>query len=163
MDTKVSRLQQLLGTVFYVGSLPGAPGTWGSLAALLPIYFLGAYTTFGVFMLAIFASLLTLWASESCEKRWGKDPSNVVIDEWAGQALALAPFSFYEVLGQNLLLLAAGFILFRLFDILKPLGIKKTQHLPGGPGILLDDLIAGLYAVITIKICILIAQTAGIM
>ena len=90
MNSAISRFKQLTGTVFGLGSLPGAPGTWGSLAALLPIYLLGVHTAFGVWALALLCSALTLWAARSCEERWGPDPSNMVIDEWAGQALALA-------------------------------------------------------------------------
>lgn len=163
MNSAITRFKQLTGIVFGIGTLPGAPGTWGSLAALLPIYFLGVHTSYGVVALALLCSALTLWAARSCEERWGPDPSNVVIDEWAGQALALAPFPFYEALGPNLLLLGAGCILFRLFDILKPLGIAKTQRLAGGPGILLDDLVAGVYAYITLQAGIYIALIAGIM
>jgi len=163
VNSPISRFKQLTGTVFGLGALPGAPGTWGSLAALLPIYLLGVHTAYGVWALALLCSVLTLWAAQSCEERWGQDPSNMVIDEWAGQALALAPFTFYEALGQNLLLLAAGFILFRLFDILKPLGIAKIQRLAGGPGILLDDLLAGIYVYVTLQAGIYIARIAGIM
>jgi phosphatidylglycerophosphatase A len=73
------------------------------------------------------------------EKNWGKDNQKVVIDEVAGMciSLLLVPLSVPYV--------AAGLILFRFFDITKPLYIRKAEHLPGGWGVMLDDVLAGIY------------------
>ena len=141
-----------LGSGFGSGLLPFAPGTWGSLLSLLPIYFL--ISSDNIFFLPAFVivtSLLSLWASPACEQEWGKDPGKLVMDEWAGQALTFVSISFTGVLHSDLMTLGIGFILFRLFDILKPLGINKLQKYEGGMGILLDDLLAGLYALICLK------------
>lgn len=161
MKLNLTRFKQLLGIVFHLGSLPVAPGTWASLAALLPIYFLGIFSTYGVGLLFIAASLLTLWTASSCEERWGPDPSNVVIDEWAGQAATFAALPFFDSPDQNLLLLATGFIFFRFFDIAKPLGIGKIQKLSGGWGILLDDVLAGIYAFISLRLVLLVLGYLG--
>jgi len=99
----------------------------------------------------IVTSLLSLWVSPACEKEWGKDPGKLVMDEWAGQALTFVSISFTGIPDTDLMILGIGFILFRLFDILKPLGINKLQKYEGGMGILLDDLLAGLYALICLK------------
>ena len=77
---------------------------------------------------------------------WGKDPSKLVLDEWAGQAVVFLGLPFYNIIGPDLLLLITGFIFFRFFDIKKPLGVNELQQFPGGWGILLDDLLAGVYA-----------------
>lgn len=150
-------LQRFIGVGFGSGLLPTFPGTWGSLAALLPIYFI--LLTNNIYLLLAFivlCSLLTLWVSTACEEQWGKDPSKVVMDEWAGQAVCFISIYFASDMVYNLAVLGAGFILFRFFDILKPLGIKKLQKFEGGIGILIDDLLAGLYALICLKTLIFI-------
>jgi phosphatidylglycerophosphatase A len=68
------------------------------------------------------------------------------MDEFAGQAMTFVAISFSGIFSQDLLLLLVGFIFFRFFDIQKPLGVNKLQNLPGGWGILADDLLAGVYA-----------------
>jgi phosphatidylglycerophosphatase A len=141
-----------LGSGFGSGLLPFAPGTWGSLLSLLPIYFI--ISSGNIYILPAFVivtSLLSLWVSPACEKEWGKDPGKLVMDEWAGQALTFVSISFTGIPDTDLMILGIGFILFRLFDILKPLGINKLQKYEGGMGILLDDLLAGLYALICLK------------
>jgi phosphatidylglycerophosphatase A len=129
-----------------LGLLPVAPGTWGSLLAL-PLWLAlgGARMAPGTRAIALLALGLTAWrACEEGERAWGHDPSRVVADEVAGQFLALT-------LGPAALLGAwpgwlAAFLLFRLFDIWKPGWVDRAQRLPGGLGVLADDLLAGLLA-----------------
>lgn len=148
----VQKIKPILGSFFYAGFLPNAPGTWGSFFALFPIYFIGVYTPwYGMALFALLCSLLTLWVSEECERVWGGDPSPLVMDEFAGQSLAFIAIPFSGVLTYDILLLAAGFIIFRFFDIKKPLGVDDLQQLPGGLGILVDDLLAGFYAFLCLK------------
>lgn len=150
-------LKLFIGSGFGSGLLPFAPGTWGSLLALLPIYFL--MKTGNIFLVPLFvfiSSLLSLWVTSACVEQWGEDPGKLVMDEWAGQALTFISISSVGVLDSDLMILAFGFILFRIFDILKPLGINKLQKYEGGTGILLDDLLAGLYALICLKTLIFI-------
>ncbi len=143
------KLKPILGSFFYAGFLPNAPGTWGSFFALFPIYFVGIYSPWiGMLLLTFFFSFLTVWVSAACEEEWGGDPSPLVMDEFAGQAMTFVAISFTGVLKYDLLLLFVGFIFFRFFDIQKPLGVNKLQQLPGGWGILVDDLLAGFYAFI---------------
>lgn len=154
----MDRLKKVLGTSFFLGYLPVAPGTWASLGALIPIYFIITYSGYaGLLIAVILFSIATIWSADVCEKEWGKDPAKVVMDEWAGQSLTFLFFLFpYTVFIQHfVIILVAGFILFRIFDILKPLGVHKIQKIPGGWGILLDDLLAGLYANICLEILIL--------
>lgn len=148
----MKRLKLFIGAGFGSGYIPKAPGTMGSLLALVPIYFLIQSTNLYLIPLfVLITSLLSLWVSSACEEAWGEDPGTMVMDEWAGQALAFSGILFTENLPTNLILLFAGFVFFRFFDILKPLGIKKLQNLHGGLGILLDDLLAGFYALICLK------------
>ncbi len=141
-----------LGSGFGSGLIPFAPGTWGSLFSLLPIYFLMATgNLFFIPAFVVLTSLLSLWVSSACEEHWGEDPGKLVMDEWAGQALTFTGIILVGDLQSDLLVLGVGFVFFRLFDILKPLGINKLQKYDGGVGILLDDLLAGFYALICLK------------
>jgi len=86
-----------------------------------------------------------IWSSNVVSRIWGKDPARVVIDEVAGMciSLLLVPVTIKYVV--------AALILFRFFDIAKPLFIKKLEKLPGGWGIMLDDVLAGVYANIVLQ------------
>ncbi len=138
----------LAGSVFYIGFLPKFPGTWGSLAALPLIYAASVYIhpLFGPLLLAIIFALATLFSANGIEKRLGPDPAECVSDEFAGQAIVFLFIPIYTSWEYNLLVFVSGFILFRLFDILKPLGIGAIQNTEGGWGVLLDDIVAGMYA-----------------
>lgn len=151
------KIKPLIGSVLNIGFLPNAPGTWGSLFALFPIYFIGTYLpTYFMLIFALICTLLTLWVAEDCEKEWGGDPSPLVMDEFAGQSMTFLWIPFYPQLGMNLIILMIGFFLFRLFDITKPLGVDKLQNLSGGLGIVIDDLLAGVYAFICLKIILIL-------
>jgi phosphatidylglycerophosphatase A len=150
------RLKPLIGSVLYAGFLPNAPGTWGSFFALIPIYFIvNNLPGYAMLIFTMVCSLLTLWVADVCEEVWGGDPSPLVMDEWAGQGMAFvypAIFPFGNDLGTDIALLLAGFVFFRFFDIKKPLGVNKLQQLPGGWGILVDDLLGGFYAFICLSL-----------
>ena len=96
-------------------------------ALVAPLLITGLITTIGI------------WSATVVEHQWGKDSYRVVIDEIAGMCLSLL---FIPIHLKSLL---AGLLLFRLFDILKPLGIRRLEKLSGGWGVMLDDLLAGLY------------------
>ncbi|MGM0588638.1 MAG: phosphatidylglycerophosphatase A family protein [Bacteroidota bacterium] len=150
------RLKPLIGSVFYAGFLPNAPGTWGSFFALIPIFFIANNLPwYGMVLFTIICSLLTLWVADVCEEVWGGDPSPLVMDEWAGQGMAfiytpMLPFTGH--ISSDIYLLLGGFVLFRFFDIKKPLGVDQLQQLPGGWGILVDDLLGGFYAFICLSL-----------
>lgn len=153
----MNSIKYFFGTGFYSGLIPKAPGTAGSfvaLAIILGIVQAQQYSILLVFILA--ASVITLWVASFFEDKYEKDPGRLVSDEWAGQALTFITISFSDDLTINILTLLTGFILFRFFDIIKPLGIKRLQNLPGGWGILTDDLLAGLYALICLKTLIFV-------
>ncbi len=148
----MNTLKYLLGTGFYSGLTPKAPGTAGSFVALLIIFGIVYAQIYSLLIIFIISSgLLSLWVASYFEEKFGKDPQIMVIDEWAGQGLTFVAISFKGDLLTNVTLLIAGFILFRFFDILKPFGINKLQKAKGGFGILGDDLLAGLFALICLK------------
>lgn len=89
---------------------------------------------------------LGIWSSGVSEKYWGKDPSRVVIDEMVGTWIALLAVPADNYIGY----MFAAFILFRFFDILKPLAIKQAEKLPSGYGIMADDILSGIYGGIVI-------------
>lgn len=153
----MQKLKPILGSFFYAGFLPNAPGTWGSFFALFPIYFVGVYSPwYGMALFTALCSYITVWVSEECERTWGGDPSPLVMDEFAGQGMAFIAIPFTGVVNHDILLLVVGFIFFRFFDIQKPLGVDKLQKLPGGLGILVDDLLAGFYAFMCLRALIYI-------
>ncbi|MDQ6951377.1 MAG: phosphatidylglycerophosphatase A [Mariprofundales bacterium] len=129
------------------GWLPKAPGTWGSLAALLPGWWILQLA--GVKGLLLAVVLVTLLGCLVCwrvlPQMEDQDPGWIVVDEWAGQWLTLAIGVL--VMGQGIPLLLAAFVAFRAFDIFKPWPIRSLEHLgPGWWSIMADDLMAGVFA-----------------
>jgi phosphatidylglycerophosphatase A len=149
---RAGRLAWLLATFFGAGKLRPGPGTWGSLAAL------GLWRAAAPLMLpewrapaAILAAATALAAGIPAATRVAResgdaDPPYVVIDEVCGQwiALAGAPLTWKSQI--------AAFVLFRAFDILKPPPLRKLERIPGGAGIMLDDVGAGVYAFLLMQL-----------
>jgi len=143
------RMHKIIATCFGIGYLKGG-GTYAALLYTMIRYFTRAGGNNILAQLAVFLLICIagVWSSFVVEKEWGKDSSKVVIDEVAGMCITLL---FVPVRWPYLL---AGFILFRFFDIVKPLYLKKIEHLPGGWGVMLDDLGAGCYAHVILSIMI---------
>jgi len=132
-------LWRFVATFFYLGKLPFAPGSWGSLGALLLWILLPV--TFSVHLsVIVILFILGVYSSDKMAKYMDDhDPSEVVIDEVVGMGISL--FMLPHSLGLYLL----AFILFRIFDILKPSFIYRIQNFPGGWGIMFDDVLAGIF------------------
>ena len=138
-----------IATGFGSGYSPVAPGTAGALVATLIWWGYSAALNDYISIISITAILvivvtvLGVWSSGVSEKYWGEDPSRVVVDEMVGTWIALlaVPENGHW-----------GYALFRFFDILKPLGIRKMEKLPGGYGIMADDILSGIYGMIVIFI-----------
>jgi phosphatidylglycerophosphatase A len=137
----------LIATGFYSGYLPKAPGTWGSLVGLV-LFFLLHTLSLPVY-LAVIAGLFAVGslAAGEAEKILDKrDPGVVVIDEIVGMLIAMIAVPMTP------LTLALGFILFRIFDIAKPFPVNFfDQRFHGGLGIMLDDVVAGIYSLIILQ------------
>jgi phosphatidylglycerophosphatase A len=147
----VNRLALALATWFGCGYFPWGPGTIGALAAILIAFALHMYAGSGrmsFLVLTIVCLGPAVWASTRTAGITGrKDPGLVVIDEVLGQWLTLVGATSFT--WKNFL---AAFLLFRVFDIWKPWPIRKIERLPGGYGIVCDDLAAGLYGALILYI-----------
>ena len=134
------RLLALLATLGPVGHIPMAPGTLGTLACVPLVWALGAFSAHWTFYLTLTLAVIvigTIASSKAEEIIGGKDPGSVVIDEFAGYMVAMAflPPTWGYML--------AAFVLFRFLDIVKPPPIRSLERLGGGPGIMADDILAG--------------------
>ena len=143
-------LVRFLATGAYTGLAPVAPGTFGTLpgVALAPLVAMAAglgVAPYTLILLAIIA--LAVWVADRYAAEIGvKDPGSVVIDEIAGYLVTVA---FLPV---SMTTLGMGFLAFRLFDIVKPPPARQCEALPGGFGIVLDDVVAGLYANLALRL-----------
>jgi phosphatidylglycerophosphatase A len=161
---KAPRVAWWIATGLGSGYLKPAPGTWGSLAGLLAWSLMvtgmnsahARLTPYLLYSAPLALSLLAVWASDRVVKETGqKDPSFIVIDEWAGVWFALTPLLFTATLQPQPWLLwaarlVAPFMLFRLFDIWKPGVVDAAQRLPSGWGVVMDDVLAGLLAALIV-------------
>lgn len=143
-DALLDRLAREVCTLGPVGHLPGAPGTWGSLVAVIfsPWLFLLLSIPLRLLVVTVIFILGGMAASRVERLTGVKDPGMVVVDELAGQWLVLLPFATLHPIHLGL-----AFVLFRFFDIVKPWPVRLSEHwLPGGYGVMIDDILAGGYA-----------------
>ena len=158
-------LPRLIATSFGAGYWPYGPGTAGAVIGLglwLPLALTGHVT--GTFLatlglIAVFTAL-GIWSAGIAEQYWGPDPSRVVMDETVGQWIAMLPLSTFAAMpaplasGSFWLWAVVSLALFRFFDIVKPLGVRKMEDLPGGTGIMADDILAGIYSAVLLALAI---------
>ncbi len=138
----------ILATGFGVGYSPVAPGTLGTLIAI-PIYYFLSEIHFPLYEITLIAFFfLSVWISENAERFFGKkDDQRIVIDEVIGFLITML------WVPKTLLFVIIGFFLFRFFDILKPFPIRRLEKgFKGGFGIVLDDVVAGVYANIIFRL-----------
>jgi phosphatidylglycerophosphatase A len=135
------KLIKLLATGFGAGLAPVAPGTTGTLVGVLICLIFFPLHWLPRLLIVIFLLVLAIYIAERAEQVYRKkDDQRIVIDEIAGFQVAMLPVA---ITGLHLLV---GFVLFRIFDILKPFPLRDLQKMPGGLGIVLDDVAAGVYA-----------------
>ena len=139
---------KLVATSLGIGYIGKGAGTVAAVACCICWYFaLVNSNQLILFPLIATVAITTLgiWSSDVVAKIWGKDPARVVIDEVAGMCISLL---FIPV---NVKYVISALVLFRFFDIIKPLFIKRLEKLPGGTGIMMDDVLAGVYANILLQ------------
>lgn len=138
----------IIGTVFGIGKLPFIPGTYCSILATVVSYFLNKQLSlFYIAILYIIIFAIGTLASYVIQKRTGlEDPRFIVIDEYVGQSVALI------LARDKILLYIIGFFLFRFFDVFKLFPIDRAEEVKYGFGVMMDDLIAGLYSLIVVII-----------
>lgn len=144
----VTKISTILSTFFYLGKSPFAPGTVGTLGAIVLYYFL--IQTESLIFYSVFTILLiflSFFVSNNTIDFLGEDdPGEIVIDEVCGflVSMFIIPFGLTNVI--------LGFFLFRFFDIAKPFPVRKFEKLPKGYGVVMDDVAAGVYANIVLHI-----------
>jgi phosphatidylglycerophosphatase A len=138
------RTHKIIATSLGIGYIGKGAGTYAAIATCLCWYLAGS-AGFYALLITIAITLLGVWSGNVVEAEWGKDHQRVVIDEVSGMciSLLLLPVTWQWIL--------AGLVLFRFFDIVKPLGIRKLEALPGGWGVMADDVLAGIYANIVLQ------------
>ncbi len=158
LDMKENLLVSFIATFGFVGYIPLGPGTFAALLTTLILYFLNPS-----FLLVLEGLGLVFFSGWVASARYSKltnkmDPGEVVIDEVAGLITAVL---FLPRI--NILYLVLAFVLFRLYDIIKPFGIKKVEKIGNGLGIMLDDEIAGIYAGLTTIFLAFLLNKGGIL
>lgn len=133
-------LTRIIATGFYTGYIPGAPGTAASALSAALIWTMAPDHPLVYFGVIIGAIPLAVWASGRAEHEFGHDGRQIVIDEIVGMLVTMA------LLPRTPLSLGLGFLAFRITDIAKPFPVNRLQNLPGGYGIVADDLMAAVYA-----------------
>lgn len=141
-----------LATGFGVGLIPWAPGTWGTLLGVPLAWAIGLIPSVALQFLLI-AALITLGVPlcTAAARRLGgaKDPGSIVLDE-----IVAVPVAFLLIPLDTWTVAAIGFVLFRLFDITKPRPAGSLEQLPAGTGIMADDLVAAVYANVTLRLAL---------
>ncbi len=137
-------LSYLISTFFYLGKLPKAPGTWGSLGALLVWSFIPESLFFRIILLSLTLIIGFIACENTLKESDDPDPSFIVIDEVVGLWITLL------FVPKSIFLFILGFLLFRLFDILKPSFIYSVQFLKGSWGVMLDDILAGVLSLLVL-------------
>jgi phosphatidylglycerophosphatase A len=146
----ISLFEKLIGSGFFTGYIPVASGTFGSLVAIF-IYLIPGFEQLHIILPAI-VILFTfgVYVSSKFEKVYGKDPSQCTVDEVVGTWISLI------AVPKSVLLILTSFFIWRALDIIKPFPAQISENLPGGWGIMIDDVISGFYSVILVHLIVYI-------
>jgi len=146
------QMHQLIASVAGIGYVKGG-GTIAAVVYCIIWFLLPAGFGFSAWQVITTAAIIAVgtWSSNKVDSIWGKDSSKVVIDEVAGMAITLL------YVPHNIIFLLTGLVLFRFFDIVKPLGIRQMEKFPTGWGVMADDILAGIYSLIVLQLIILIS------
>lgn len=151
-------MNKLIATWFGIGYIKGG----GTIAAAVTCGLLWLYwplamaqNSWYLLLWTVLITLLGIYVGDKVEPFWGKDSYRVVIDEVAGMMVTML------FVPHNLYLLIAGFVLFRFFDMVKPLFIRRLEALPGGTGVMMDDILAGVYGNIILQLIVLFCSIYG--
>jgi phosphatidylglycerophosphatase A len=144
-------IHKIISTTLGIGYIGKGAGTYASIFTCVLWYFLlvnGYELKFAPLAITLLLTVMGIISANKVEILWGKDHNRVVIDEVAGMCISLLfiPVSIKYVI--------TGLVLFRFFDIVKPLGIRKLEQWPGGWGVMADDVLAGIYANIVLQLVV---------
>jgi len=155
---KLHWLVRLLATGGYLGYAPLAPASVGSLGCAVLLWFLlpeialaGSPLAIATLAVSVVAFVvLSMWVAGRAERAFGHDSRKIVIDEFAGFLVAVA------FLPKTLLVYALAFVLFRVLDVVKPFPARRMESAGGGAGVVLDDVIVGVYTNVLIRVMLLV-------
>lgn len=150
----MKRLAEVVATVFYVGYAPIVPATFGAALGAIVFWFVIPQSVAVQLVVTVALIVLAVAASGKAEERYGKDARKIVIDEVAGMFVSLC-FLFPAGSRRNPWILLAAFVAFRVFDVLKPFPAGRSQRLRGGWGVVADDVIAGIYANVAVRLLLM--------
>ena len=145
MNAKVPFPVKFIASLGFTGYSPLAPGTVGSALTLIVLWFVD-FTWLGAIIAASILFLIGVWVSTIAEREWGHDARRINVDEAVGMIITLI------VSEKQISIYIVAFVLFRIFDVLKPFPINISQKLPAGWGVMIDDVIAGIYGSIILVI-----------
>ncbi|HEY5464365.1 MAG TPA: phosphatidylglycerophosphatase A [Hanamia sp.] len=144
------KISKIIATACGIGFINKGGGTVASVAYCIVWFLLPEFSLMAQILLKILLLIAGVWSATEMEKMWGKDNYRIVIDEVAGMMIALL------CIPDKIKYVLAALVLFRVFDILKPLGIKKMESLPAGWGVMADDVLAGIYSLVILHLAITI-------
>jgi len=144
------KISKIIATACGIGFINKGGGTVASVVYCIAWFLLPEFSIVVQILLIMLLLIIGVWSATEVEKIWGKDNYRIVIDEVAGMMIALlfVPDKIKYVL--------AALVLFRFFDILKPLGIKQMEKFPAGWGVMADDVLAGIYSFVVLHLAITI-------
>jgi len=149
---KINFFEKLIGSGFYTGYIPYASGTFGSLAGLL-IYCIPGFERPVILITAIFIfTFYGIYLGGKFERAYGKDPAECTIDEIVGMWISLI------LLPKTLIVSAVAFFIWRALDVFKPFPARRLESLKGGLGIMIDDIVSGIYTLIIVHLILFIFQ-----
>ena len=146
---KLNFIDKLLGSGFYTGYIPFASGTFGSIAGLIIYYIPGFENPFVIIPAIIIFSFYGIYVGSKFEKLYGKDPAECTIDEIVGMWISLL------FLPKEIWISVIVFLIWRIFDIIKPFPARRLEKLNGGLGIMIDDIISSFYVLLLVHLFIL--------
>jgi len=137
---EINFIEKTVGSGFYTGYIPLASGTFGSLAGLILYYIPGFETPLILLSAIILFTVSGIYLGNKFEKKYGKDPAECTIDEIVGMWITLL------YLPKTIWVSVLAFLIWRTLDVIKPFPARKLESLQGGLGIMIDDIVAGIYS-----------------
>jgi phosphatidylglycerophosphatase A len=145
---QINLFEKIVGSAFYTGFIPVASGTFGSLVAIV-IYLIPGFEQLQIILPSVIILFgYGVFISSKFEKVYGKDPSQCTVDEVVGTWIALI------ALPKTVYIVSTAFLVWRTLDIIKPFPARISEKLPGGWGIMIDDVIAGFYSLIIVQLVV---------
>ena len=148
--------QKFFITAGFSGYLPIAPGSWGSLVTCLLLWFFWPAQWYYQLLVIVALYPVAVYFANVGIGYFGPDGRQIVIDEVIGQAITLF------MIPHNAIAYVIGFVAFRIFDVVKPEPARGSEKIPGGRGVVADDMIAGIYALITLQLIVALLRKWGV-